>query len=241
MNKELYITTWKKLANEKKLHRIDFYYRAIFLACNSKSNQKFEVAHILLEKYFSPIKNKNKIESNGNDPFFAININDNYLFMRQQTVRGKYSDATLLGEPISNFMTEEEFQEFKELSLKIDRTLLHRKYVHYFTAKSVGFFKPMTTLTFEQMAVQSAHVTMKLGYEMGKAGIKCDPDNTYFKWYSVDLNTKFSNIIRELEKKNYKVVKFYESDLRNHLTAIAFYPVPWYKKADFEEFELMKF
>lgn len=248
MNKEKFINIWKQRANSGQLTSTDFVMRAIFIAASAKATNKTEIAQLLLQRYFTPITNKTKIE-NGAETLLPIkNIMCRHWYLDRQAKRNiVYGDVDtsnwknpeislkILGQSASEFMTEEEFQTFKEVWDSVDVTMIHRQYIHYFTVKKVGNIN----LTPEQMAVQSAHVTLKLGTTLPR---NINPNTVYFQWHGVEDGSELRKILTKLSKTGHEnYVMFRESDYRNSLTSVAFAPVLWNQQNGLGEYELMKF
>ena len=86
------------------------------------------------------------------------------------------------------------------------------------------------------MAVQSAHVTFVMGAKIDK---KINPSNVYFQWIGVDTEKELYSIIGKHLGVRKEV--FFEPDIGNKLTSVAFQPILWNKRQDFLEYPLMKF
>lgn len=217
-NFEIY---WKELAKNKKLTAKHFIQRAILIALRAKGNApKEDIVHCLLQKYFSPITNNNKLE-NGRKPYDVIshelaNINFGII----------YNKDTILNEPIGNIIdTVEEYEKYKELINSINLDKLGRKYVYYFTVQN--------GLTPEQQGVQSGHALFVLADKLNKEKIKFDAKSTFFQWIGVSTENDLFKIINKHRKHKY--CSFREPDMKNMLTSVAFYPILWNEREEFVE------
>jgi|SRR5665213_155809 len=220
MNKEFFNTQWKILANNETLTSQNFIDRAIFIAMASKNKNnapREDIILALLQKYFSPITNRNKL-NNGQTSYAHIN------YARRSI---QYTKPTwILGLPYDKLLSEEEYKEFCSYIKNLSLEKMDRKYIYYFTTQE--------GLTPEQQGVQAGHVLFKLGTKLGK---KVDPDHTYFQWIGVKDDTELVGIINK--HRLYPLETFRESDLGNRLTSVAFYPILWNKREDFLDYPLL--
>lgn len=114
-----------------------------------------------------------------------------------------------------------------------------KRYAYFFTRQDI--FK-------EYQLVQTAHVAMKLGYNLWKDGnIEDDPDNTYFTCVGVRNFEALMAVEKILEKFGFKYETFNEPDMANdefptgQITAIAVHPVDEDKRDVLLAFNLLKF
>lgn len=219
-----YKTLWKTLADTKAITAEHFVQLAIIKAMNSKSNSsKEDIINGLLQKYFTPNTNKNKL-ANGCGRWNGLKI---AIYKIHQTA--KYHPE-ILGIPQNEFFDNStEAQTFYELMEDIRIDKLGRKYVYYFTVQ--------TGLTPEQQGVQAGHALFVLGSTLQKENIKFDPKETYFQWIGVPTEKDLREIIKKHGRN--KLVRFTEPDLGNMLTSIAFYPLLWNKREEFKEYALL--
>lgn len=211
---------WKTLADKKQLTSMHFVQRAILIAMAAKSNaSKEDIVHSLLQKYFSPVTNKNKL-ANGSVKYSGVRNLQYYL---------KYG-TTVLNLPLDEvFETKEEIAEYKRLCAAINHNKLGRQYIYYFTTQE--------GLTAEQQGVQAGHVLFSLAYKLANENIVINPNETYFQWIGVKTDRE----LREIQKKyaHLGVQSFYEPDLNNKLTSIALKPILWNKRGDLMEYPLL--
>lgn len=222
MNKELFDTQWKLLANNKKLNSTHFIQRAIIKAMNAKNKTNMpleDLVVILLQKHFTPTTNTVKL-ANGANKYQAIENFIRYF---------KWNKSKILDLPIEKILDQDEFKLYETLATTIKVAKLHRRYVYYFTAQE--------GLTPEQQGVQSGHVLFALGAALGKANHNFDPNSVYFQWIGVKDQAELLSIIGKHKKLNY--VTFKEPDLGNVLTSIAFYPILWNERDEFMEYNLL--
>lgn len=90
----------------------------------------------------------------------------------------------------------------------------------------------------EQQAVQSAHVTHCLGYELDETHIH--PNQTYFTLVGVRDLEALEAAQQILIRFGFRYVKFYEPDLGNELTSIATFPIPERERGPLLAFNLLK-
>lgn len=113
-----------------------------------------------------------------------------------------------------------------------------KKYVYTFTRQDI--FK-------EYQLVQTAHVAMKLGYELGSSdgfsGYQTeDPNNTYFTCVGVRNLEALEAVENILSAFDFKYEKFFEPDLNGgEYTALAVYPIDEDKRGVLLAFNLLKF
>ena len=214
-------TVWKDLAKSKSIKNIHFVQRAILVAVRARSNSsKEEIAYALLQKYFTPITNTNKL-NNGCTKF------GNLKFL---LVEACYEKTILGVDPTEIFDDVEEEKEYHALLKGIDTyKLKRRKYVYYFTIQD--------QLDTVHQGVQAAHAMFALGYELAKLGIDVNPYDTYFQWIGVKNQVELLNIINK--HQNTKHVKFIEPDIGNVLTSAAFFPVYADKRRQFLDYQLL--
>lgn len=110
-----------------------------------------------------------------------------------------------------------------------------KKYVYIFTRQD---------MSPEQIAVQSAHATFKLGTQMGSLSQKTssdysNPDETYFTLVGVRNEEALAAVAMILEEFDFVYEKFFEPDLPG-VTSIAVYPVDEDKRGPLMAFNLMK-
>lgn len=216
MNKELINTQWKLLANNKQLTATHFIDRAILKAMGAKNKKNAPLDDIIiaiLQKSFSVMGEK------------AIR----YLNWYKSLYNNKYATTNgtnILGIPCSSILTPEEYAQFISLAsnLRIDK--MHRKYVYYFTSQD--------GLTPEQQGVQAGHALFVLGTKLGP---KFNASQTYFQWIGVKTSDDLKEIIRK--HVNHRFVPFYEPDLGNRLTSVAFYPILWNMREEFLDYPLL--
>lgn len=224
MNTELFYTQWKILANSRKLTAKHFCQRAIFIALSAKNNKNIprdDIALILLQKYFTPTTNANKL-NNGETVYNDI---DAFRKIQKYAV---YATKTILDLPEENFFTPNEIYQYRELIKNINIDKLNRKYVYYFTTQDI---------TPEQQGVQAGHALLKLGYVLGRNNKKLNPDKTFFQWIGVANEAELKKVMDTHNQLDYVI--FRESDLNNQITSIAFHPILWNKRDEFQEYELL--
>ena len=108
-----------------------------------------------------------------------------------------------------------------------------KRYAYFFTRQDI--FK-------EYQLVQTAHVAMKLGYNLWKNGDVDDPDNTYFTCVGVRNLEALEAVEKILNVFEFEYEKFLEPDLNGgEYTAIAVYPVDEDKREALLAFNLLKF
>lgn len=225
MNTELFYKTWKELADKGQLSSRHFYQRAIFKALNAtnKANVPVEdIAIALLQKYFTPVTNKTKL-ANGRTPYDVVTWNKGaYSFARTEQPRILGLDAEKF------FETPEEAKAFLDLAKKLDLSKIGRKYLYYVTVQE--------NLTPEQQAVQGAHVVFKLGRNLE---IRDNPDNIFFQWIGVPGDRE----LQQFARKHVPDVTFTETGYEGgtRLTALAYKPILWNKRREFEDYELLSF
>ena len=105
-----------------------------------------------------------------------------------------------------------------------------KKYVYIFTRQD---------LSPEQIVVQSSHVTMKMGYYLGKSPKSEDPDTTHFVLVGVRNEEALLAVVEILTSFNYQYEVFIESD-EIGVTSVSTYPIDEDKKGILQAFNLMK-
>lgn len=217
MNRDLYNTQWKLQANQKKLTSTDFAFRALLIAVSAKNLKNVpreDIALTLLQRYFTPSKT---------DGYATLkNILDRipyYLF----------EHTKILGLKAETFITETEFKAIQAMAKNLNLEKLGRQYVYYFTRQD--------GLTPEQQGVQAGHALFKLGAKLGKQGKNFDPSEIYFQWIGVKTSQDLTEV--SLNHLDHRCVEFYEPDLGNSLTSIAFEPILWNERDEFMEYDLL--
>ena len=105
-----------------------------------------------------------------------------------------------------------------------------KRYVYFFTRQDI--FK-------EYQLVQTAHVAMKLGFNLNEQE---NPDNTYFTCIGVRNMDALYAVEKILQKFNFKYETFVEPDLNGgELTSIAVHPIDEDKRDILLAFNLLKF
>lgn len=217
MKYEIFETAFKDRANKKILTSVDFVIRAALKALKAKSNMpKDDIFVALLQKHFSP-KGNSKLK------WQALEQAAKHVTFWYQNIdhvtKFKYNFREI-------FENDEEFKEFHRLIKNIKYYKLGRKYVYYFTAQD---------MTPEQQGVQAGHALFKLGTKLGK---DVNPDSIYFQWVGVKDSQELEEVYRKHYRK-YASVVFYEPDLGNRLTAVAYHPILWNKREDFLDYPLL--
>ena len=208
---------WKTLAANKQIQGFHYIQRAALIAIASKRNvPKEDIFHILLDRYFTPITNKNKLK-NGMEKY--------------STIKKMAFDAQWATEIIGIHATEffdngEELKAYQEMIKKIYFDKIDRKYVYYFTIQDI--------LSPEQQGVQAGHALFALGSRLGK---EANAHETYFQWIGVRDSGTLYSIAKKYEHLD--PVKFYEPDVGHKMTSIALPPIPWYKRGDLTEYPLL--
>lgn len=125
-----------------------------------------------------------------------------------------------------------------------------KKLMHYIGGLNQGIFMKQYVYTFtrqdisrEQQLVQTAHVTMKLGYYLWKGSdADANPDNTYFTCIGVRNLEALEAVEKILQKFGFDHEKFFEPDLNGgEYTALAVHPVDEDKRDVLLAFNLLKF
>lgn len=105
-----------------------------------------------------------------------------------------------------------------------------KRYAYFFTRQDM--FR-------EYQLVQTAHVAMKLGFNLNEQE---DPDNTYFTCVGVRNLEALEAVEKILTQFGFKYEKFFEPDLNEgEYTALAVYPVDEDKRDVLLAFNLLKF
>lgn len=105
-----------------------------------------------------------------------------------------------------------------------------KRYVYLFTRQDI--FK-------EYQLVQTAHVAMKLGFNLNEQE---NPDNTYFTCVGARNLDALNAIEKILQKFKFKYETFVEPDLNGgELTSIATHPINEYERDVLLAFNLLKF
>lgn len=212
-------TIWKQLAKDKKLESYHFVQRAVLIGLQSNRNMpKEEIVTILLDKYFSPITNKNKL-ANGCTKYQSIEIASYLIASKNSLILGQ--------KPEDIFDTEEEHKQYLALARPLQIDKIDRKYLYYFTAQD---------MTPEQQAVQAAHAILAMGVRLGKS---INPHETYFQWIGTRDKSTLSWYVEKYKHMNPE--KFFEPDQGNSLTSFALPPIPWYSCGDLIDLPLLKF
>lgn len=109
-----------------------------------------------------------------------------------------------------------------------------KRYLYTFTRQDISR---------EQQLVQTAHVTMKLGYYLWKNGYAdASPDNTCFTCIGVRNADALVAVQKILDQFGFKYEMFFEPDLNEgEYTAIAVYPVNEDARDVLLAFNLLKF
>lgn len=108
-----------------------------------------------------------------------------------------------------------------------------KQYIYIFTRQDISI---------EQQAVQSAHVTLKLGYYIGSS---CnipgfDPNKTYFTLVGVRNLEALEAVISILDAFGFLYESFYEPDMGDEMTSIATFPIDEDKRDALLAFNLLK-
>ena len=105
-----------------------------------------------------------------------------------------------------------------------------KRYAYFFTRQDI--FR-------EYQLVQTAHVAMKLGFNLNEQE---DPDNTYFTCVGIRNLEALEAVEQILQKFGFKYEKFLEPDLNDgEYTALAVHPVDEDKRGVLLAFNLLKF
>ena len=105
-----------------------------------------------------------------------------------------------------------------------------KRYAYFFTRQDM--FR-------EYQLVQTAHVAMKLGFNLNEQE---NPDNTYFTCVGVRNLEALEAVEKILQKFGFKYEKFFEPDLNEgEYTAIAVHPVDESERDVLLAFNLLKF
>lgn len=220
MNKELAMTQWKLLATNQHLTAGHFIDRAILMAMGAKNKKNVPLEDIIasiLQKSFSPnYKNSDQYPVISKYKKYWANVST-------------FGKPQILGLPWDKLLTESEFKQFKALASSIRTDKLGRKYIYYFTIQD--------HLTPEQQGVQAGHALFALGTYLGREDRNFNPKNVYFQWIGVKDESNLKAIAAK--HANHRYVAFYEPDVGNMLTSIAFYPILWNKREDFLDYPLL--
>ena len=217
MNKDLFKTQWKLLANNKQLTAWHFIERAILIAMSAKNLRNVpgeDIVASILQKNFTP-------NLRGGSKYPSIE-----QFVKR--ANSKWFKLThILNLPVETILDEKEQQEFMSYArhLRVDK--LGRKYVYYFTTQE--------GLTTEQQGVQGAHVAFVRGQYL--KDMRVEPHHTYFQWIGVKDEKELIEVSQNHPGQPF--VTFRESDLENRLTGLAFHPILWNKRDEFLHYELL--
>lgn len=225
MNKEQLQTAWKNLAANKKNSRRDHVHYCILRALLSKEEDKAAVAKHLLRKHFTPVTSEAKL-ANGRTPFDTVtNCLHWYSFGP-----GAYAKGIILGVPIAELLTEEEFTEFRAIcdSLRGPNTNFVRRYSYFFTRQDIFD---------EYQLVQTAHAALELGSKLGEAAAK----DLYFTCCGVANLEELENVERVLQMMKVEYVAFREPDIGNQMTAIGVYPIEEHHRGLLRNYKLLRF
>jgi len=229
---------WKTLAATKQLTPHNFVERALLIATKSKNNAspKEDIVVALLQKYFSPVTNANKLQ-NGYKKYHYVQSFSQFAnsYLKHSTLgklthsfessKGMFWCSILGANPSEIFDSEEEFEIYRTLALSIKDYKLGRKYVYYFTRQDIPSV---------HQAVQAGHALFGLA-KLDKS--KIDPSEVYFQWIGVEDEKKLYDVITTHKKHQY--FAFYEPDLGNTLTSVAFSPILWNKRQEFTDYSLL--
>jgi hypothetical protein len=226
---------WKQKAQNKQVTAMDFAIRAVLLAIHSKSADKVHIASKFLERYFTPIKDENKLKHNGNKPYQTVAGKINTLHNCNVLTQSVPSCFNIDMELVSHLETAEEKVQFEQILHNISARLNNGtqlstdKYVYIFVRQD---------MSKEYQVVQSSHVALKLGAELTKNDI--ETDNLYFVVCGADDLEHLQGIKEHIQSyTNY--VEFIEPDLSNETTALATYPIDSNRKNVFKNYKLLKY
>lgn len=210
---------WKQLAKENKLEPLHYMQRAVLIAVESKLNTpKEDIVLILLNKYFTPVTNANKLKNGATK--YGQSIVKNYVYLTSEKV------DILDIKPKEFFDNEADMELYYQLANNINMNKIDRKYVYYFTIQDI--------LTPEQQGVQAGHALYALG---SKLGPKAYPKETYFQWVGTKDSTELNTIAEKY--KHLGPVMFHEPDVGHKLTSVAIPPVMWYRRGDLTDYQLL--
>lgn len=214
-------TIWKALAANKQIEAHHYIQRAALIATSTKRNvPKEDIFLILLDKYFTPLTNKNKL-ANGCVKYDSIRKAKWFITLPKRPILQENS--------YDFFDTEEEKRVYYDLLNNINVEKIDRKYIYYFTIQDI--------LTPEQQGVQAAHALFALGARLGKTGKVANAHETYFQWIGVRDSGTLYSIAKKYEHLDPE--KFYEPDVGHKMTSIALPPIEWYKRGDLTEYALL--
>lgn len=205
-----YIETWKSLANNKAITAINVAEYCILRAVKAKTPKTFEerlqIAHSLLIKAFTPVKNAVKL-ANGRSPYDTLKSSVRFI---KWSTNYKANQLHLFGQPANVFLSEEEITLFVELVRKLSAGTE--------TLRQYAYFIVDSQLSPEQKAVQAAHVALKFGVQNNAP---YDPDTLHFVVLEHDdLQSK----IEYLQSAKQPLTTFVDY---GKITAIAAGPIDW--------------
>ena len=85
-------------------------------------------------------------------------------------------------------------------------------------------------LSIEQQGVQNGHAAINFIFEHFNVAKKWNEESNYLIYLSVDDELKLQKLLQKAEFKGIKTTSFYEPDINNELTAVAFEPSTETKK-----------
>lgn len=161
-----------------------------------------------MAQHFTPITRRVKLE-NGMREFGAVN--------KALSIIWWPTPQPLLGQKPENILTKEGVRLFNEIRRQLTITSFeeyyNREYVYIFVRQD---------MTPEYQAVQAAHVTLRMGYELRRSQVQpARMNDLYFTL--VGLPNK--SALEDVAAQHSAHVAFIEPDLNNQLTAIALYPI----------------
>lgn len=205
-------TIWKARANSKIVTVEDMLTYNILKAMSSKTQNYYELSKILIDKSFQP---------KGSDKNRYLSVK-RAAFNVSITLKWK---EMLLGASIKDiFDSEDELDLFKDILDSLEPYDFDRMYTYIFVRQDI---------TPEYQLVQASHVALSLGTKLSHVNV----DNLHFTVIGIPDLKELESIV----DTKYDKVLFFEPDIDNELTAIAFYPIRWNERKELMNYNLLVF
>jgi hypothetical protein len=233
-----FIPVWKKLAQDKENTAVHAFHYCILKAMAAQSEEKVDIAVYFLQKAFTAVTNKNKL-NNGWPAYRAVaEASEKRHFRKFLMITDDKSGLSSLSSVCSELYycleTEEEQTTFNKIAFVVVE-LLYGELKQYYSYIFVRQDIPM-----EQTLVQACHAAVIIGWDMHVDDeTKVFPDHLNL----VVCGVKDEATLEEIYLNTWPIKKcrFHEPDMMNQLTAFGTEPISGNKRRVFKKYKLLKF
>jgi len=218
-----FTSVWKFLSSNKNATNSETFQYCLLRAMAAKHEDKHEIALYFIQRAYTPVTNKNKL-NNGMHKYLGV--------IQASWGATKRSSSPLL----ACLESPEEEKLFEELRNSIVKELCDS------ASKFYTFIFVRSDLEPEYQLVQSNHVALALGYSLALKQISNDVvQNLYLAVCHIKDETGLKIVALDIRNHGYQVVEFREPDIGNQITAIASFPIAGHKKSFLKCHKALKF